>query len=345
MTTRRFGKLKPDEAVAVVDAFLGDKSSAEFTEKLAGQHLSLTVQPDGKIVYRGKSGKVSVGGGLFPQITKILSNRHPAVSEPINYEFEVIKKKARSDYIDYPIEKDFAAVELTGAMNSSVAGSLNSSQNLVQFLTKDDIKKTPTIYVKDPETKKLLQTYRDLLSRGQKPTKEQTAEIEQLLMTLVDSGQVPSVVGGEKIEGLFGKTDTGTFKIPAKSYDDLQRDQAKFFGVGRRVPMKDIITRFEAAVDSPKSDRFVSDVLDYVQKMSTIKLPKGFRTFFSPTEISELSGLASAYQAGDKTAGTQLAQQFFKRVNTKGDWVSTGVEETKQMILLRQLIKEHLRTC
>lgn len=344
MSTRRFSKLNPGEAIDVLNAFLGEVSSTKFTEKLAGQHFAVTIQPEGNVLYRGKGGKVTVGGGLFPQITKILSKSHPPVSEPVGYEFEVLKKKGRSDFIDYPVDKDYTVVELTGAMSQETADQLNSVQGMVHFLSQDAIKKSPASYVKDASSKQTLQSYRDLLASGGTPSREQSAEVEELLMSLVDSGQIPSSLGGEKIEGLFGKTGSGTFKIPSKSYEEIQSDQSKFVGIGRRVPMKDIVTRFQKAADAPMSDKLVADVLEYVQKMTKIKPQKGFRTFFSPSEMSGLSGLAAAYQTGDIDAGSQLAQQFFKRVNTKGSWVSTSVAESKQISLLRRLIKEHLRT-
>lgn len=342
MSTRRFSNLKPSEMLDVLDAFLGSPSRSQFTEKLAGQHMALTVLPGGEVEYVGKGGKTSVGGGLFPQVTRALKNGHPPVARPVPYRFEVLKKTGRSDFIDYPIEADFAAVDLSGLLDQVTADQLNSGQGAVQFIPKETIKKSAASYVKDPQAKEALQAFRNELSSGGKPSKERASQIEQLLMTVIDSGGVPSTLGSERIEGLFGQLDSGSFKIPSKQYDELQKDQSRFVAIVRRVPMKDIETRFQNAADDPAADRFVSDVLDYVDKMASVKLPKGFRTFFSPAEMTGLIGLAAAYRSGDAEAGTQLVKQFFKRVNTKSDWVSSGVQEAAIINDLRKLVREHL---
>lgn len=344
MPTRRFSALRPNEMRDVIDAFLGSPSRSQFTEKLAGQHMALTVLPDGEVEYVGKGGKTSVGGGIFPQVTRALRNNHPSVQKPVPYRFEVLKKTGRSDFIDYPIEKDFTAVELTGQLDQATADQLNGGQGDVLFLPKDAIKKSAASYVKDPQTKEVLQAFRSDLSGDGRPSKESAEQIEQVLMSVVDSGGVPSSLGSEQIEGLFGQGESGSFKIPSKKYDELQKDQSRFVAIVRRVPMKDIESRFQNAVDDPTADRFVSDVLDYVDKMASVKLPKGFRTFFSPAEMSGLSGLAAAYRSGDVDAGTQLVKQFFKRVNTKSDWVSTGVQESVFINGLRELVREHLKS-
>lgn len=344
MPTRRFSALRPNEMRDVLDAFLGSPSRSQFTEKLAGQNMALTVLPGGEVEYAGKGGKTTIGGGLFPQVTRALRDNHPAVSKPVSYSFEVLKKTGRSDFIDYPIDKDFAVVELTGQLDQATADQLNSGQGAVAFLPKEAIKKSAAAYVKEPGDKEALLKFRDELASGRKPSKERAAEIERLLMSVVDSGGVPSTLGSERIEGLFGQLDGGTFKIPSKQYDELQKDQSRFVAIVRRVPMKDIESRFQNAVDDPAADRFVSDVLDYVDKMASAKLPKGFRTFFSPTEMTGLSGLAAAYRSGDAEAGTQLVKQFFKRVNTKSDWVSSGVQEAAIINDLRKLVREHLKS-
>jgi len=325
---------------AVLDAFLGAPSHAQFTEKLAGQHMTLTVLPSGVVEYTGKGGKVSRGGGLFPAVTQALQDHHPEVSKPQTYQFEVLPKVGRSDFIDYPLTKDFTVVELTGALDQTTADQLNRGQDDVLFLTEDAIKKAPASYVRDPAVKSALQDFRDRLLRGGDPDLVEVEAVEDMLMGLVDSGEVPSALGSAAIEGLFGKLGDDTFKIPGKKYSSVQKDQARWVAIARREPLKVIDNRFQRAVSDPSSDPLVRDLIEYVEKMSRIKLPRGFKTFFSQSEMVALNSLAVAYADGDSTAGSQLVKQFFKRVNTKSAWVSSGLSES----LLRTLIRDHIRT-
>jgi len=342
MPTRRFSDLKPIGMTAVLDAFLGAPSRSQFTEKLAGQHMALTVLPGGDVEYVGKGGKTTVGGGLFPAVTRALKNNHPPVGAPVSYRFEVLKKTGRSDFIDYPVVRDFTVVDLSGQLDQTTADQLSGEQGSVLFLPKEALRKTASSYVKDPKDKGELQAFREELAAGGRPSRDRVEQIEQLLMAVVDSGGVPTALGSERIEGLFGQVDGATFKIPAKQYDQLQKDQSKFVGIARRVPMKDIEQRFQNAAEDPARDRFVSDVIEYVEKMSSAKLPRGFKTFFSPAEMPGLASLAAAYRGGDLKAGTELARTFFRRVNSKADWSRTGFQESRIINDLRILVREHI---
>lgn len=343
MRTRRFANLSPVEQADVISAFLGSESKIDFTEKLAGQHLSVTIHTDKTVTYRGKNGGKQPGG-LFPQVNKILKVYHPQVSSDTLYEFEVLKKIGRSDFIDYPITKDFTVVELSGAMSSDIAQSINRKQDTVHFLTRESIKQRAGDYVKDPDDKKTLSIILDKLKLGKKLSKVEITAAEQLLMMLVDSGHVPSALGSERIEGLFGNTEGGTFKIPSKAFNELQQDQAKFVGIARRMSLKNIEDRFIAAIGNPSADRLVSDVIKYVEKMSSVKLPKGFKTFFSTTEIIRLNTLIASYMSGTTASATELAYTFFRRVSAKGDWARTGIQEASVVSDLRKLIRAHVST-
>lgn len=323
MPTRRFNNLSPDEQGVVVDAFLGVEGGVDFTEKLAGQHLSVVVRPGGSVEYIGKGGVRETGGGLFPVVNGALRKYHPPVEDEVAYEFEVLKKGVRPDFVDYPLEKDYTVVDLSGKMSTSVAGSINSAQGKVLFVPRDSIKKSVGGVVKDPGVREELQAYRDRLSSGKKPSKAEALKIEGLLMDLVDGGSIPSTLGSSAIEGLFGVTSGGGFKIPSASYAALQRDQSKFYAVIRTMSMDRIKARFESALDDPRADRLVSDVISYVESASQKTPPRGLRTFFSKEELGGLRALSDAYLAGDVSSGVQLAEEFFGRVKDKGSWVTT----------------------
>lgn len=321
MPTRRFSDLSQQEQIDVIDEFLGSSKGVEFTEKLAGQHMSVVVHPDGVVEYLGKGGSRS--GGEFSPILTVLRRFHPPVLSSVAYEFEVLKKDVRPDFIHYPLKKDFTVVDLSGEMEDDVAREMSSQQPRVEFVPKSAIRKSVAPTLKDPGARKTLTDYRDALEAGRRRTKSDAQHIESLLMDLIDRGVVPSTLGSSAIEGLFGTTSGGGFKIPTASYAEIQRDQSKFFAVARSVPMDTIKRRFAAAVDNPMADRMVSDVIKYIEKMSTKEPSRGFRTYFSKQEILDLKNLADVYASGDAGAGEELAELFFDRVKDRGSWVAT----------------------
>jgi len=338
MPTRRFSDLTPVEQVEVLDSFLGTSGKVSFTEKLAGQHLRVVVNPDQTITYIGKGGTITKGGGLFPQVNSVLKKFHPKVNEPITYRFEVLKKYDRSDFIDYPLKKDFTAVELSGIMTQDIADTLNTSQISVEFLTRQMIEKNLSGVSISEDVKKELENYRQILLKKNKTTKSLAKNIELILMNLIDDGSIPSTLGGHQIEGLFGITSSGEFKIPTTSYSNIQKDQAKFFAVMRNLPMSTIEDRFVVAVNDPNADRMVSDVLEYIDKMSRIEITKGFRTYFSSDEIKKLKKISDDYRNQEidsserQIIGINLANQFFNRVKKKESWIGTGIVERWQRL-------------
>lgn len=355
MATPRFRDLTPLEAAAVVDAFLGNADGVEFTEKFAGQHLTAEVSPDGTVQYAVKSyGKLG-RGGYFPPIENALENHHPAVSSPVTYSFEVLRKGKRPDFIDYPLKSDFTAVEYTGKMTPDVADSLNGGQDAVRFMTKSDIRKDVSGVVTDPATRSRLQDFKAAAEAG-RPSPQHTAEIEGILMDLVDSGRVPSSLGGRSMEGLFGTASGRGFKVPSKAYADLQRDQAKFYAVVKSRRVRDAVNRFSTSASDPSSDRLVTDLLTHVDKMSSTRVPPGFRTFFTREEYGALKKMADEYRAGSAPAGRNLATTFFRRVQDKEKWATSDVQETRRINdsnrqlshksrfvrLIREYVRRHL---
>lgn len=339
MPTRRFSDLSPTEQLDVIEDFLGSSEKVDFTEKLAGQHLTLVLHPGGSVEYVGKSGGKSKVG-LFPAVNKVLRNHHPPVSNDVRYEFEVLKRSERPDFIDYPIEKELVVVELTGKMSKSTVDVLNSSQDVVGFMSRDSIKKSTMGLVTDPDIAEELNLYRDMLSSGARPPKEEAKRIETILMGLIDSGRVPSSLGSAAIEGLFGTVPSGGFKIPSASYAEVQRDQAKFFAAYRKMPWETIAARFAAASGDPTKDRLVSDVIEYIEKMSAKVTPRGFRTYFSKQELSSLTQLILAYESGNPDSGVELAKRFFERVGDKSAWVTT--ESKRFGVFHRFLLKKNI---
>lgn len=332
MPTPRFENLTPEESIAVLDAFLGRDSSAQFTEKLAGQHITARVSPPRKVAYAIKSHGGRFGGsGYFPDVESALEQYHPTVSAPVVYNFEVIRTSRRPDYIDYPVKK-LTAIEYTGILTKETADLLNSSQKRVSFLTKDDIKRDVRSLVTDPAQRSKLEDVRQRLSAGEPVSTAQKREIAAILEDLVDAGKVPSSLGGPRIEGLFGQVGPSGFKIPSKSYADIQRRQAKFYAASKKRDSYKYPSRFANAVSDPASDGLVSDVLEYIDYMASGGPGPGFRVFFSALEAKDLKRLSDAYRSGDASAGSQLAREFFDRISDRDSWAASGNVGTNEAV-------------
>lgn len=324
--TPRFRNLSPEAMISVIDSFLGAREDVDFTEKLAGSNFSVTVEPGGAKSYTTKSMREKPGAptkGIFPTVEKAIDEVHPEVSAPVTYSFEILRKTKRPDYIDYKITHDIAAVDFSGKLTPDLARKLNDAQSDVYFLTKADIKKSVGKLVKDDATRAKLQTAKAKIESGQ-ITKQEIADVDDTLSDLIDSGAVPSTLGGGRIEGLFGTVGGKGFKIPSKAYADVQKDQSRFYAMMMKGGK--LADRFQAAVESGtlSSDKLLSDVVDYLQRLSTGGLPPGFRAFFTPEEAKELLSYYDDMLAGNAKAGKTFGSKFFGRVKNKEQWVSTG---------------------
>jgi hypothetical protein len=331
MTTRRFENLLPQEQADVVGAFLCDSSPVAFSEKLAGQHFTVVVKPGGEIEYSVKSSARAGTKNVFPEVESALEEHHPPVDKNVVYQLEVIKSKGRPDFVAYSLKTSIAVVEFSGAMTQSVAAILNDGQGSVTFYTKESIEKKLEGLVDDPATRDKLVDFKQKALSG-RVSKAEVLEVEGLLMDLIDDGKVPSSLGGNRIEGLLGSAGSGGFKIPSRSYSDMQRRQAKFYAITKSGNVRQAVKRFSSAVVDPSADKMVTDVLDYVDHFSSAPPVNGFRVFFSPEEIGELKSLADAYRTGDAASGENLAKKFFARVRDKESWVT--VEAVQRWRLL-----------
>lgn len=334
MPTPRFKNLNSQQALEVVNAFLGLDSKVTFTEKLAGQNLVVIVRPNGEVIATTKSAN-RIAAGMFPEITGQIEKFHPPVKSDIKYTFEIIRSSKRPDFIDYKFDTSFVAVEFGGNMQKDVADLLNKRQNIVKFYTTEDIKKSVKNVIK-PHQKEYLQSTRNKLIGGIELTPQEKSSVEEMLMDIVDSEEFVSSIGGKRIEGLFGKSSEVGFKIPSKKYAEIQKLQAGLYGSVKNTGKREFVSRFQD--NDPKGDRLMSDVKKYLEKISEMELTPGFRFFFSPAEAQQLLSLDME----------ELGKRFYDRVRSK-EWVtgqSTNTQiksEIKKTNNTNLLLKEFIR--
>lgn len=329
MPTPLFSDLSDADAVAVVEEFLGRTSGIEFTEKLAGQHITAESKDGSDWIYSTKSGSRG-RGGYFPNVERALAHAHPRSKKPIKYEFEVIRQHRRPDFIAYDLKNDIAA-EYSGAMTPAIAELLNAEQDEVTFMTRADIRKQVGNFKIDTATRRSLEAFVAAAKTGN-VTKSQKKSAEESLMRLIDAGIGTSVAGGKRIEGLFGMSAAGGFKIPSRAYAEVQLAQSKFYALARRIGAEGLARRFSAAAGDPTTDKVVQDVIDYVELVATRGVPAGFRMFFDVSTARNLKRLLDNYVAGDIQAGRRAAAIFMQRVSDKSGWVSSGLSESRGIL-------------
>lgn len=326
MPTPRFKDLKRNEAINVIDSFLGNQSIATFTEKLAGQNLSAQVNSNGTVTFSTKRLK-GVEVNIFPQVKEALVSFHPPVNDTVKYDFEILKKSGRPDYIDYVLPAELVVVEFSGNLTHEIAKKLNSSQKSVIFYDITFIRKSISGGMTQPQ-RKFLEDARVKL-QDDTITKQELQQVDELLSTLLDEGGYTSSLGG-RLEGLLGDVGGTKFKIPSKKYADVQRLHSGLYGSVLKTKKKDFVSRFQSA-SSEGQDRLVDDTRKYLEKISTGSIEPGFRIFFSPSEANKMLSLPNE----------QLGSIVYDRISSK-NWVSTSEVKSESVDLLKSFIKSYL---
>jgi hypothetical protein len=326
MPTPRFKDLRPGEAIVVIDSFLGNQSIASFTEKLAGQNLLVEIYPDGKVIFTTKRLK-GVEVNIFPKVKEVLNSFHPQVTSVTRYEFEVLKKSGRPDYIDYILPANLTVVEFSGNLTQEVAQRINSSQKDVIFYDSSFIKKPISVALSQNQ-RIFLEDVRTKL-KDRSITKQELQQVDELLSTVLDEGGYTSSFGG-RLEGLVGDVGGKKFKIPSKKYTDVQKLHSGLYGAVLKTRKKDFVSRFQSA-STEGEDRLVDDTRKYLEKISTGSIDPGFRIFFSPSEAKKMLSLPNE----------QLGQIVYNRISSK-NWVSTSDIKSESADLLRLFVKSYL---
>lgn len=328
--TARIPDLTKDDILNVLSDILGSEPLMNYTEKLAGQFLEVIIE-DGQVLGRFKDASDK---GLAPSpnfdisgVAKAIRNSPVSATLNTKFQFEVIKPDDRPDYIDYAIGEIPIAVEFTGRLTPDTTRQLNDAQQSVRFLCQADITKRPRQL--SPELRSQVQSAYDRVANAPKLTKAEKSEIEVLISdSLVDIfGE--SVFGGPP-EGIFALGASKPFKIPEANYASIQRIQVPLYATFSNKSsytadqLKSRIAAIAGNPDLAQSDRMISDVKKYLTAASAGFPQRGYRTFFSPQEATDLLAMLEQIIAGN----VQLADRFYtlvrRRVNDKKSWVSTG---------------------
>ena len=326
--TPRVSDLSQEDIILVIEDILGREPLGSYTEKLAGQNLTVYIR-GGAVTGQFKGKTESSWSDLSGVAAEIRQSSLPDSVGDITFSFEILKPENRPDYLDYAIGGKTVVVEFTGALTKEMARVLNTSQRRLKFLTKEDITKRPR-----PLSAATAETMRDhlnALTTQKKVTKEKKEQIESDISAALVEIFGESIFGGAP-EGIFVTGTSKSFKIPEKTYADVQRLSAPIYAVFSekgKIPMNVIYDRFAAissgAQPNPESDGIWRDLKRYLTAAAAGFSP-GYMTFFSPSEARALLGTMDKIAAGSDTAGTatrSLLSQVRGRVSDKRSWVST----------------------
>lgn len=328
--TARIPDLTKDDILSVLSDILGSEPLVTYTEKLAGQFLEVVIE-NGQVLSRFKdasdkelfaSPNFDIGG-----VAKAIRSSSLAESMSTKFQFEVLKSENRPDYLDYAIGDQTMAVEFTGRMTPQIARELNKSQQEVRFLSQADITKRPRPL--SAELRSSVEAAYNSVATAPKMTKEEKQRIEELISASLVEIFGESIFGGPP-EGIFVTGASKPFKIPERNYAAIQRIHVPIYAVfaSKSSYTPDVIKARIAAIagnpDLAASDRIIADVRRYLEAASRGFSQRGFRTFFTPQEATDLLGTLDSIVAGN----VQLADRFYtairRRINDKRSWVSTG---------------------
>lgn len=327
-STPKLADLTPDDISMVLQDILGREPLASYTEKLAGQHLAVEIR-GGEVLARFKDdnpGDENTWADIAGVRATIKNSTIPAAVPNISFKFEVIKNDRRPDYIDYVIGDKNIAIEYTGKMTSEMASDLNGTQSRLKFLTQRDITKRPRPL--SPETRLQLEEYLAKIDSGMVLSKEEKKSLELTVSGALMEIFGESVLGGPP-EGIFVSGTKKPFKIPEKTYADLQRLMAPLYATfsdKSSTSIEDVYDRLRglaAGEVDPGKDRMIGDIERYLTAASA-GFPPGYRTFMEPSEASRLLSMLRRVKAGDGEPIDGLVRTLRSKVRNKDGWVSTG---------------------
>ena len=319
---RQPGDLSQEELLALIEYMLTGNGVYDFTEKLAGSHAEITQSPDtGEFTSRSKQARSHGRPGQEPRgVAKKIADQMTSLPTPERSRrltFELIDVVNRPDYINYLIGDKPVAVEYSGMLSKEEAESLNSAQENITFITREDIGHAG---FNISETDMLvIENLREKLNAG----RVSRAELRHAGLKLSDvlSRSVPASVLGGPIEGFMVQAGSSSYKVVNPEYAHVQRLQAPLYAAfsGRaRMSKRDIRSRL---MNPTAGDRMIQDIKRYLESVS--EMPEGFRSFFSPEEAEEILAALDNAISGDADAGDRVYRRVNHRVNDRDSWVNT----------------------
>ncbi len=329
--TARLSDLTKDDILDVLSDILGNESLRNYTEKMAGQHLSAKIE-GGEVLAKFKSSyddefkKTDIAGVVkFLNEQRLFDN----FDEGTSFSFEIIKSHddSRPDYLDYMSEGKTIVVEYSGILTKQIAEKLTNSSTRYIFFTKTDINKSPKKLSAELH-QKITDSY-NFVANAKKIDKSQKQEIEDIISRSLSEIFGESILGGPS-EGVFVTGASKNFKIPDENYAQVQRIQAPIYAVFSRkgkMSSDELAQRFLAVAEDPsliKTDKLYSDVKRYLTYNTEGNLKKGYRTFFT---VDEAQSLLDDLDNVIKTADTIQAKKFVSKIRSRASnpvkWVST----------------------
>lgn len=324
-STNRIPDISREDIIELLEDILGRTPLISYTEKLAGQFLEIKIK-NGEVLSIFKDAKEKGfehgyrhdAGGTARCLRGISL---PPEMEGQTYQFEVIKADNRPDYIDYAVGDRTLSIEFGGRLTPEIAQKLNNAQRWVRFVTRNEITRTPKEL--SPQLRAQIQAALDKTMINPKMKKAEKEEIETLISSALTEIWGESILGGTP-EGIFASHGQTQFKIPDARYARIQRLQAPLYAVfseKSKYDKRELRTRFETFAGNP-TDRMAMQIRQYFDAASK-GFPKGFRTFFTPQEATELLQRFDTLLAGDTSDTQQLFNDINRRIGNKTNWVST----------------------
>lgn len=236
----RFQFAEIDDIVTFVDDVLMNTTLSDISEKVAGQHLSVTIKNN--FVYsqtkdsiiQGKDPKDArhskFGSELLRAVIEVTKSRK--IQDQV-WRFELLHPKFNHDYIKYKNE-EVVFIEYTGRLTDDLATIIRSKMKNAKLLTRSDLKPRIT------DTDELLSLRRQwnkslrrkILSLKTAPERMRIRELGRLkssLSKIIEDAFVSAVDNVSPVEGLVVKSSGKPFKISSETFSKIQRIQLPIY--------------------------------------------------------------------------------------------------------------------
>lgn len=236
----RFQFAEIDDVVAFVDDVLMNTTLSDISEKVAGQHLSVTIRNN--FVY--SQTKDSIIQGNDPKDarhSKFGSELLRAVIEVTKFQkiqdqvwrFELLHPKFNHDYIKYKNE-EVVFIEYTGRLTDDLASVIRSKMKNAKLLTRSDLKPRITdtdglLSLRRQWNKSLRRKILSLKTAPERMKIRELGRLKSILSKIIEDAFVSAVDNVSPIEGLVVKSSGKPFKISSDRFSKIQRIQLPIY--------------------------------------------------------------------------------------------------------------------
>ena len=236
----RFQFAEIDDIVAFVDDVLMNTTLSDISEKVAGQHLSVTIKNNfvysqtKDAIIQGKDPKdarhAKFGSELLRAVIEVTKSQK--IQDQV-WRFELLHPKFNHDYIKYKNE-EVVFIEYTGRLTDDLAAIIRSKMKNSKLLTRSDLKPRITdtddlIFLRRQWNKSLRRKILSLKTAPESVKARELGRLKSSISKIIEDAFVSAVDNVSPVEGLVVKSSGKPFKISSDRFSKIQRIQLPIY--------------------------------------------------------------------------------------------------------------------